>query len=709
MTSNKHAYREALLKMIDGDFSITRGHPLPIGATVVRGGVNFSVISESAGAMSILLFVGCAKEPLVEFPLDPAINKTGHIWHAHIQGLDPWINYAWKVYADEPGLTQGEQLIDPYTRVTCGGGKWGHPLKTIEEDRFKIYRLSTVTDDSFDWEHDRPLGRPLQDTIIYELHVRGFTRHESASVNAPGTFKGIIEKIPYLQELGVTAVELMPVTDFDETDNPRRNPLTGERLYNYWGYDPLNFFAVKEAYASGNSPAEAIREFKTMVRELHKAGIEVILDMVFNHTAEGNEHGPIYNFKGLDRDTYYLYDRQKRHYLNYSGCGNTVNCNHPTVRTMILDSLRYWVTEMHVDGFRFDLASIMSRGARGEVLSDPPILERIALDPVLAHTKIIAEAWDAAGLYQVGSFPHWQRWMEWNGRFRDDVRRFIRGDRGMTPALARRLAGSADLYQDDGREPYHSVNFVSCHDGFPLADLVMYSEKHNLANGENNRDGENHNISFNYGVEGPSDDPDLTALRNRQVLNMAALLLLAQGVPMFHMGDEMGRTQQGNNNAYCQDNAISWLNWDFLNIHKPRFLFFKRMIAFRKAHPHLRRRRFEVHTVEGRPEMSWHGTRVMQPDWSDGSRCLGVWYAAKSYPVEEADDDIYIMINGSLENRAFELPHLPHDRRWFRFADTADVRHPAVVPGEEKEAPDQHVYNLTERSVVVLVSRRVKV
>ncbi len=706
MKSDNASYRQQFLDMVDSDFSITRGHPLPIGATVVRNGINFSIISESAKSLSIVIFDACTTEPLVEFPLDPLLNRTGNIWHAHISGLDPWIHYAYRVFADDPYLKDGRLLIDPYARATCGGERWGHPLKVTGEEGKRIFRLSTIVDDNFDWEQDRPLNTPLKDTIIYEMHVRGFTRDASSGVKHPGTFAGIMEKIPHLKKLGITAVELMPVTDFDETGNPRLNPLTGEKLFNYWGYDPINFFALKNAYAAADNPEDAVKEFKTMVKALHAAGIEVILDMVYNHTAEGNEHGPIYNLKGLDRDTYYLYDNKKRHYLNYSGCGNTVNCNHPTVRTMILDSLRYWVTEMHVDGFRFDLASILSRGANGEVLSDPPILERIALDPVLAKTKIIAEAWDAAGLYQVGSFPHWKRWMEWNGQFRDDVRRFIRGESGMVPRLAQRLSGSADLYQDDGREPYHSVNFVSCHDGFPLADLVMYNEKHNFANGENNRDGENHNLSFNYGTEGPSDDPALQELRERQVRNFAVLLLLSQGVPMFHMGDEFGRSQHGNNNAYCQDNEISWLNWKLLSTHKKRFLLFQRLIAFRKAHAHLRRSHFEVHTVQGRPSMSWHSHRLLHPDWSEEARTLGLWYVARDYPADQADDDIYIAINGGHGDVTFELPHLPDSRSWRRFVDTGHTNDPIRPLGRELPLRVADRYTLRDRSIVVLVSKK---
>ena len=700
MLKKKQA-RQQLINMISADFEITRGHPLPFGPSLTRDGINFSIMSGSATEMHLVLFDKCNFEPVVEFPLDPRTNKTGNIWHAHISGLDPWINYAWRVKGLDYRRKDGLLLIDPYARATCGGETWGNPLKKSQSGREETLRLSTIVDDYFEWEFDRPLNTPLRDTIIYELHVRGFSKHHSSGVKAPGTFRGIIEKIPYLQELGITAVELMPVTDFDETDVQRINPITGERLKNYWGYDPISFFALKNAYSSDSSPDGAVNEFREMVKALHKAGIEIILDMVFNHTAEGNEQGRFYSLKGFDRDVYYLYDKKNGHFHNYSGCGNTVNCNHPVVRSMILDALRYWVTEMHVDGFRFDLASILSRGPNGEVLSNPPILERISLDPVLANTKIIAEAWDAAGLYQVGSFGRWQRWMEWNGRYRDDVRRFIRGDNNMLTHLAKRLSGSADLYEDDGREPFHSVNFVSCHDGFPLADLVTYNHKHNIANGEENRDGENNNNSWNHGVEGPTDDPAINNLRQRQIKNYIALLLLSQGVPMFLAGDEFGRTQGGNNNAYCQDNEISWVDWSLLSENKDLFRFFRELIRFRKANSNLRRTHFRVETHNGIPEMTWHGTRLNHPDWSPPSRCLGLHLT----PENENEHDIYIMINGAPGAQLFELPHPTGNKNWYRLLYTAAPAGKDIFPMEKMTAlKEKKQLTLENRSIMVLVS-----
>jgi len=700
MLKKKQA-RQQLIDMISADFEITRGHPLPFGPSLTRDGINFSIMSGSATEMHLVLFDKCSSEPVVEFPLDPRTNKTGNIWHAHISGLDPWINFAWRVKGADYRRKDGLLLIDPYARATCGGKSWGDPLKINHSGREETLRLSTIVDDYFEWEFDRPLNTPLRDTIIYELHVRGFSKHNSSGVKAPGTFNAIIEKIPYLQELGITAIELMPVTDFDETDVQRINPITGERLKNYWGYDPISFFALKNAYSSNSSPDGAVNEFREMVKALHKAGIEIILDMVFNHTAEGNEQGRFYSLKGFDRDVYYLYDKKNGHFHNYSGCGNTVNCNHPVVRSMILDALRYWVTEMHIDGFRFDLASILSRGPNGEVLSNPPIIERISLDPVLANTKIIAEAWDAAGLYQVGSFGRWQRWMEWNGRYRDDIRRFIRGDNNMLSHLARRLSGSADLYEDDGREPFHSVNFISCHDGFPLADLVTYDHKHNIANGEQNRDGENNNNSWNHGVEGPTDDPAINTLRQRQIKNYITLLMLSQGVPMFLAGDEFGRTQGGNNNAYCQDNEISWIDWSLLDKNENMFRFFKELIRFRKANSNLRRTRFRVETHNGIPEMTWHGTRLNHPDWSPASRCLGLHLA----PENDTENDIYIMINGAPGTQTFQLPHPTGNRRWHQLLYTAAPAGKDIFPMEKRTLlKETKQLTLENRSIMVLVS-----
>jgi isoamylase len=509
----------------------------------------------------------------------------------------------------------------------------------------------------------------------------------------------VIEKIPYLKELGVTAVELMPVTEFEECDNPRRNLLTGQRLKNFWGYQPVSFFAPKASYARNGEPGGAVREFKAMVKALHEAGIEVILDMVFNHTAEGDEAGATFCFRGLDNPTFYLLDPKTGRYLDYSGCGNTTNCNHPVLRFLILTSLRYWVTEMHVDGFRFDLASILGRGRDGSVLPNPPLLETIAADPVLAQTKLIAEAWDAAGLYQVGSFPSWGRWAEWNGKFRDDVRRFVRGEGGMASLLAIRLAGSPDLYRGSGRAPYHSINFVTSHDGFTLLDLVSYNQKHNQENGEANTDGNPENLSWNCGEEGPTASAAIGALRQRQTRNFAALLLLSQGVPMILAGDEAGRTQRGNNNAYCQDNETSWIDWGLQNQNAPLLRFVSRLVRFRKSHPSLRRRTF--FEDEAAPAVAWHGFKRNQPDFSAESR----WLAMHLLPFE-GDDDIFLLANAHWLPHEFELPLLGPQKSWRLAVDTArDPPADIAEPGREAALPRQDAYPVGPRSVVVLVGR----
>ena len=697
--------RRQLLNMISPEFSLNRGKPQPLGATPVRGGINFALLCPQAQSVTLVFFDQCSAEIVLELPFDSHVNRTGHIWHALVEGIDPGLRYGFRVLCSDEAKEKDRPcyddivLLDPYSRSTCGGEKWGRPLQVKRQSRRHTFRLSQIPEETFDWENDQPLNIPLRDTIIYELHVRGFTRHPSSAVSAPGTFKGLIEKIPYLKKLGITAVELMPVTDFDETHPGNRNPQTGEILYNYWGYDPISFFAPKAAYAADSAPGAPVREFKEKVKAFHQAGIEVILDIVFNHTGEGNEQGPVYHFKALDNGLYYLLDEKGR-YLNYSGCGNTLNCNHPVVRDMILESLHYWVTEMHVDGFRFDLASILGRGRNGEVLANPPLIERIAEDPILAHTKLIAEAWDASGLYQVGDFPAWQRWMEWNGKFRDDVRRFLRGEPGMVPKLATRLAGSSDLYQDDGREPFHSVNFVTCHDGFTLNDLVSYNEKHNWANGEQNNDGSDDNYSYNWGTEGETDSPEINALRLRQIKNFAAILLLAQGVPMLLAGDELRRTQRGNNNAWCQDNEISWIDWRLENKNAELLRFFRLLIRFRKENNQLRRDHFDIRVADGIPEMSWHGLRLNEPDWSDEARCLSVHYG----PTKENKRQIFIMFNQDTESHTFRLPPLKGEN-WQRLMDTS-LASPADFADFEKKLEQirQFDYTVKERSTVLLIS-----
>jgi glycogen operon protein len=499
-------------------------------------------------------------------------------------------------------------LSDPYAKLVGGRDFWGIPPNW---DDIYHHRSRIVFDD-FDWENDRPLEIPPEDQIIYEMHVRSFTRDASSGVKAKheGTFAGIRDKIPYLKELGVNAIELMPIFEFDEFENSRTNPETGEMLLNYWGYSTVSFFAPKAGYAATGRLEMQADELKALVKELHKNNIEIILDVVFNHTAEGNEKGPTISFRGIDNKTYYMLTPEG-YYFNFSGCGNTLNCNNPIVRNLVLDCLRYWAEEYHIDGFRFDLASILGRDPWGFPLANPPLLETLAFDPILAKCKLIAEAWDAGGLYQVGSFPAYGRWAEWNGKYRDTVRKFIKGD-ATVGEMAQRLQGSPDLYAWEGRAPATSINFITAHDGFTLMDLVSYNEKHNHANGENNNDGANDNDSWNCGWEGETDNPGINALRRRQIKNAVALLMMSQGVPMILMGDEIGRTQNGNNNTYCHDNQLNWLDWKLLDTNQDLFRFFKHCIAFRKAHPVLRNpNHFENrdYVGSGYADITWHGTK----------------------------------------------------------------------------------------------------
>jgi glycogen operon protein len=687
--------------IISTDFKVLRGHPQPFGVSNMSEGTNFAVFSRHASQVTLVLFRPGSLEPLKEISLDPTTNRTGDVWHIALKGLEPGFEYGYRV-AGDPDLNSPNHrfdnqhvLLDPYAKAISGPSLWREA--TREAARKGNWRGILVEDD-FDWGSDQPLNHHLADSVIYEIHVRGFSRHESANVEHPGTFQGIIEKIPYLKELGITAVELLPVTEFDEADNYRKNPLTGKGLHNFWGYHPLSFFAPKAAYAIDMAPGAQVREFKEMVKALHAAGIEVILDIVFNHTGEGNEKGRTLSMRGLDNSIYYIVDPVSGEYANYSGCGNTVNCNHPVVRDLIIDALSYWVTEMHVDGFRFDLASILGRGPDGEVMTNPPLLERIAGTPVLANTKLIAEAWDAAGLYQVGSFPNFGRWAEWNGKFRDDLRQFVRGDKGMVPTLATRLAGSSDLYQDDGRAPYHSINFITSHDGFTLADLVSYSAKLNEANGEFSADGDNHNLSCNHGFEGPCDDPEVIALRNRQVRNFAALLILAHGVPMLLGGDEIGRSQQGNNNAWCQDNELSWINWNNLETSHSLFQFFRNMIAFRQKHALLRPRHFEGEE-RGERHLTWHGRELNRPNWSDTSHSLGMHLQGR---LDEPE--IYIIAHAGRTAEVFALPVSGHRSPWKLFANTAARDNIYChASGEEPDLENQEEYRVANNSVVVLV------
>ncbi len=689
-------------------FAVEKGSPHPLGATPRESGVNFSLFSGNATGVELLLFASHdAPREFQTIRLDSHENKTFHFWHVFVRGLEPGAHYAYRVDGpSDPAAGQrfnrNKVLIDPYARGNTNS-LWKRGDACGPDDNVATSMRSVVVDTSgYDWEGDRPLNHPMEDTIIYEMHARGFTRSPSSGVEYPGTFAGIIEKIPYLKDLGVTAVELLPVFDFDETDVLRT--VDGHPLRNYWGYSTMAFFAPQSSYCVSPECGSHLREFRDLVKALHEAGIEVILDVVFNHTDEGNHQGPVFSFKGIDNRTYYfLVPWDLQYYMDFSGCGNTFNCNHPIAEKLIVECLRYWVREAHVDGFRFDEGSILARGEDGAPSAHPPVVWQIELDEDLADTKVIAEAWDAAGLYQIGHFPG-DRWAEWNGRYRDDVRRFLKGEPGIVGALASRLAGSADLYERQGELPVNSINFVTCHDGFTLNDLVSYEEKHNQANGEGNRDGVNENLSWNCGVEGDSSDPAVEALRDRQVRNAAVLLLLSRGVPMFVAGDEVRRTQKGNNNAYCQDNEVSWFDWTLVEKNRGLHRFWKRVIEFRKRHAALRRGQFFSGAVNERrlKDVAWHGTKLNTPGWTDPhARALAMTLAGFN-----GDPDLHVMMNMYWDSLEFELPAAP-GRRWWKAVDTAQAPPGDIAdPGGEVEVVGD-TCTLQGRSVVVLVDRAV--
>jgi len=686
-------------------FPVEAGSPHPLGATPSPYGVNFSLFSSNATGVELLLFSAHdSLEPFQTIRFDPYVNKTFHLWHTFVRSLKPGVHYAYRV--DGPFDSFGQRfnrnkvLIDPYARGNSDF-LWDRGSACTPEDNVRTSMRSVVIEASgYDWEGDTPLNRPMEECIIYEAHVRGFTQSPSSGVRHPGTFAGLIEKIPYLKNLGITAVELLPIFDFDETAVLR--DVDGKPVRNFWGYSTMGFFAPQCSYCLQPESGRHLREYRDLVKAMHKAGIEVILDVVFNHTDEGNHRGPTYSFKGIDNRSYYMLVPQAlQYYMDFSGCGNTFNCNHPIGQKLILECLRYWVRETHVDGFRFDEGSILSRGEDGAPTVHPPLVWQIELDEDLADTKLIAEAWDAAGLYQIGHFPG-DRWSEWNGRYRDDVRRFVRGDAGVVGAIASRLGGSSDIYQERGGTPLNSINYVTCHDGFTLNDLVCFNQKHNEANGENNSDGINDNLSWNCGVEGASDDPDIDALRNRQIRNFMAILQLSRGVPMFVAGDEIRRSQKGNNNAYCQDNEISWFDWTLVNKHSGLFRFCKSMIRFRKMHAAVRRDQFFDGSVNerGLKDVTWHGTKLNSPGWDNtGARSLAMTLAGFN-----GDADLHVMFNMFWEGLEFELPVVP-GRRWCLAVDTAQPSpHDIVDPGSERDVLG-NTHRVEARSVVVLVNR----
>ncbi|WP_439629887.1 glycogen debranching protein GlgX [Gemmata sp.] len=749
-------------------FATGRGRPLPLGVTAGPDGHNFALLCRHGTKVTLVILPeDGGNKPLAEVPLDPKKHRTGDHWHVRVAGLPETFCYGWRVDGPRGPRNRFDPtrlLLDPSATALSGGAVWAGTCETDPQrtSRRSLYHRGA----RFDWEDDEPPLTPLEDSVIYEVHVRGFTCHPSSGVAHPGTFAGLIEKIPYLKWLGVTAVELMPVFEFDECDCPFVNPDTGEKLVNFWGYNTIAFAAVKSGFAAAGTRHDQNHEFRDMVKALHAAGIEVILDVVFNHTGEGDDRGRTFSFRGLDNELYYLLDGAGK-YTNYTGCGNTVNCNHPVVRDLIMTCLRYWVGDMHVDGFRFDLASILGRDRKGNVMVEPPVIESITEDGVLADTKLIAEPWDAAGLYQVGGFPFGRRWSEWNGKYRDDVRRFWKGDNGLVGALASRIGGSSDLYQYSGRLPRHSVNFVTCHDGFTLHDLVSYNEKHNHANGEHNNDGSNDNHSWNCGAEGPTKDAAVLALRHRQAKNQMATLMLSQGVPMLLAGDEFLRTQKGNNNAWCQDSEISWVDWTLAEENEGFLRFVREVIWLRRRHPVLRRRRFfagefkpaEVVPV-GRPvheagaavgpfpatgpvrpaeaglpqdpasrtpvgpvptgsnvppppglaDIHWHGVEPFRPDFNNGSRSLafsldGRFTSREHDPDYSIDADFYVAMNAWSEPLEFRVPPAPTRRPWRRLIDTSlPSPDDIVAEGEGPVVAAGDVYTVAPFSTLVLIT-----
>jgi glycogen operon protein len=662
-------------------------YQLPFGAIAKEAGVQFSVFSRNATSMSLLLYSRPTdREPSEVIHFDRDTDRWGDVWSVFVPGLSAGQLYHFQASGPyEPALGHrfdaSARLIDPYAKALCG------TYQRSTDGVVRPPKCVVVNDDEFDWEGDRHLRYDISDSVIYEMHVRGFTKSRSAKIQAGGSYLGVIEKIPYLQSLGITAVELMPVHEFPIRDTMGNRPARP----NYWGYDPMAFFAPHRGYAHGRQPGAQVNEFKTMVKALHAAGIEVILDVVFNHTCEGNEHGPTLSFKGLENQVYYILEEGGKAYANYSGCGNTFNGNHPVCRELIFHCLRHWVHNYHIDGFRFDLASILSRDRYGNLVPNPPIVELIAEDPMMADTKIIAEAWDAAGAYQVGSFGGY-RWAEWNGRYRDDVRRFWRGDGGTLGALATRLAGSSDLYEHTGRAPYSSINFITSHDGFTMNDLVSYSEKHNLANGEDGRDGDNNNMSDNYGVEGPTRKKGINEVRTRQIRNMLTTLMLSQGVPMLVSGDEIRRTQRGNNNAYCQDNDISWFDWRLVEKNSDMLRFASSLIRFRRSQPTVRRKTFLTgQPNDGRqlPDLSWYSPNGKPLNWAQHELAMMVYVAAppRVHDPEGVGRDVLMLLNSTGEPIDFTLPDQGRGMQWNLFVDTAAAAPEDIFPDLDGPAP----------------------
>lgn len=685
----------------ENEYVIESGASFPLGTSVSSEGVNFSIYSKSGTAVELLFFDSAdADRPSYIIPFDSIKNRTAHYWHAFISGVRPGQIYGYRVqgpYAPGEGhrFDVDKLLLDPYARAVAVPPSYDRSAIAHGEASLGMAMKSVIADlSNYDWEGDQPLKHPFSKTVIYEMHVGGFTKHPSSGIASElrGTYRGLIEKIPYLQDLGITAVELLPVFQFDVQEAP-------EGLTNYWGYNPISFFAPHCGYCSIKEPLGAMNEFRDLVKALHKAGIEVILDVVYNHTAEGEEDGPTFCYKGLENSVYYILEEDKAEYANYSGTGNTLKANHSVVRRLILDSLHYWVEEMHIDGFRFDLASILARDVEGKPIANSPVLWEIESDPVLAGTKLIAEAWDAGGLYQVGKFIGY-RWKEWNGQFRDDIRSFLRGDDGTVPRVAERIVASPDLYGHQEREPEQSINFVTCHDGFTLNDLVSYNVKHNLGNKENNRDGSDHNLSWNYGIEGPTLDERVEKVRRRQIKNFLVINLMALGVPMLLMGDEVRRTQAGNNNAYCQDSETSWLDWNLLEEHADFHRFVKRLIRLRLTLDIFKYDHgISLTQLLRQAQIQWHGVALNKPDLELNSHSI-------AFSVRGRLELFYVILNAYWEALPFELPMIPINGEgvWRRIIDTYLDPPEDFCSWESAPIVGGEHYLARPRSVIVLVA-----
>lgn len=687
-TDSLRGHRLQPLDEIAG-FQVRPGFYRTNGAVQGNGGVSFTISSHYATGCTLLLFHPREREPYARLPF-PDNYRIGSTYSMFVFGLKiEDFEYAYQFdgpYDEAQGhrFDKNAILLDPYARAVTEQREWGEKFEGEH-----IYK-ARVVENNFDWGARKQLENKLEDLIIYEMHVRGFTMSPTSGVEARGTFEGIREKIPYLKELGVNAIELMPIFEFDEMDSAREHE--GRQLLDYWGYNTVCFFAPNTSYSSVQEHNHEGDELKRLIRELHENGIEVILDVVFNHTAEGNDLGPTFSFKGIDNKIYYMLTPEG-YYYNFSGCGNSVNCNHPIVRQFIMDCLRYWVVEYRVDGFRFDLASILSRDQNGAPMDNPPLLENMAFDQILSGVKLIAEAWDAGGLYQVGTFPSWNRWAEWNGRYRDDMRRFLKGDDGMAPAAVARMTGSRDIYDPLVRGQSASVNFLTCHDGFTLYDLYAYNVKHNESNGWNNTDGDNNGNSWNCGCEGDAQDAQVEALRRRMIKNAFAVLLCSRGPAMFYAGDEFCNTQHGNNNAYCQDNEISWLDWSRKEKYADVYAFAQFMIRFRKEHPVLRKPTRPA--ACGFADISYHHGRAWNADCGNNARLIGLLYAGQD--DAGADDLVFVGVNTYWEKLGMSFPDAPSGKQWMLVADTAREE---ALPINEPVAAGR--YDLAPRSVIVL-------